>query len=335
MKKIILFSLFTLGLHIDAASDKNNTEAVQMLFVNFDPHLVQGVMQAEQEISQKNPELACLFDIEGIVKEAREKYGIPPQGALPLKDMDPASPEARLVAAYVTTDAIVINRSTLQAQSFGARRITLFHEISHEDNNDPERLETTSTAAGFAAATASCVSFLKKTGLGRRSLWALPMAAGAFCVSKFGVHTLHHHHIEHRADVQAIEHAACFQCAKELALERKVVHAKSDWQQEIQESLHLSPLYALTYKMFTGRYLSHEQVIDNTQNLKNKTCNAHQVVDQYPVVAEFIEHKSTVMCNALETATLKLREENKLSRLKRIAELHEQRSEGPLLTEFV
>ncbi len=271
------------------------------------------------------------MSIEGIIEEARKKYGIDPQKALPLKDIDPSSVEAQLFAAHVTNDAIIVNRNVLLFQPIGARRITLFHEISHERNADDKKMAGYSNVAGLIAATASSAAFLKKTGFSKKGFLTIPLSVATFLVSKLCALNIYHRSIEHRADTDGITHAACSQCAKEFAADRRITHARYALEAEMNPSL----ISKVTGALLKDRYLSPTTTDSFIQALEGKTCKAHQLITEFPILQEAIETGQTNMLNACNTQIQEFKEKNKLLTLKKITELHEKQSQGPLLNEFI
>ncbi len=290
-----------------------------------------AINQAEEELVQKYPEIQNLMSIEGIIQEAREKYGIDPQKALPLKDIDSSSVEAQLFAAHVTNDAIIVNRNALLFQPIGARRITLFHEISHERNADDKKMAGYSNVAGLIAATANSAAFLKKTGFSRKGFLTIPLSVATFLVSKLCALNIHHHSIEHRADIDGITHAACSQCAKEFAADKRITYARSALKEETNPSL----ISKVTGTLLRNRYLSPATTDSFVQALEGKTCKAHQLIAEFPIIQNAIEAGQTNMLNACNRQTQEIKEKNKLLKLEQITKLHDKQSQGPLLNEFI
>lgn len=298
--------------------------------LNKERTLLTAANCAEVELLKKYPECEKLMSVEGIIEEAQKKYGINPQKALPLKDIDSSSLEAQLFTAHVTCDAIVVNRNVLQFQSVGARRVTLFHEISHEINGDDQRLATNSNVAGLATAAASSAAFLKKTGFSKKGLLTIPLSVATFLVSKLCALNIQHHFIEHRADTDGIMHAACSECASEFAANTRIRHAYADLNAEMYPLLGVQATRAIV----KNRYLSPEAASALGQALEGKTCKVHQLMAEFPVLKEAIEYGQTNMLNAITTRTQELKKQNELLRLKQVAELHSQQSHGPLLNDF-
>lgn len=332
MKKIVLILLSTMGLCISAASDEKEVQKVptipsieDMLMERLNPTLIGDSQRAQIALHEKYPEFSQLISVDGIIQEARETYGIDLQKALPIKDMDPQSAEAQLNLGHVTHDAVVLNRDKLNQLSHGVSRIAIFHEISHEHDGDHQKIMSLPTPAGLAAAVTSLACFLKKAGLSRKSMWALPVAAGTFFAVQRFVDEVIQYYIEHKADTEGIKLAACFQCAKEFALQKKTDAALYAYQKEIS-NFPLS--YKIQRSILTNRYLSAEEVERLALTLKGKKCKAHQLMDEYPVIEQSIEHMNSVTCDVLNARKELLIKE-------KIARLHEKQSEGPLLPEAV